>query len=100
MHDAPASILLGPRDFMTAMDRLDTMFLNGGFRHHPERRRMMAKARRLERAGQAQLGPGCSPLRLAEAVSAILTYYEELQERRPEERRYREAAQAAAAAEL
>lgn len=95
MNDAPAVELLGPRDFMTAMDRLDGMFLNGGFKHHPERRKMMAKARRLDRLGQEQLGPNGSPLSLANAVAAILEYREELETKRPEERRYREAAEAA-----
>lgn len=97
MTDATAGLLLGERDFSRAMDSLDTMFLNGGFKHHHERRRMMAKARRLDRAGQAQLMPGGDRLKMAAAVAAILDFTDELRERRPEARRYWEAAQAAAA---
>lgn len=85
---------------MTAMDRLDGMFLNGSFSHHPERRKMMARARRLERQGIDQLGPNGSPRKLAETVATILEYREELDGRRPEERRYREEAAATAGAEL
>ncbi len=79
MNDAPAA-LLGPRDFMVAMDSLDNALLRGPYRRHPERRKLLARARRLDRAGQEQLGPNGSPVRLAEAVAAILLYREELTE--------------------